>query len=299
MDLFIISGLSGSGKSIALQALEDLDYYCIDNLPSGLLTPFIQMLASQGPGDARTAPDKSVKPLARAAISIDSRNRWFLEALPKTLEELTSLGFEHRTIFLEADEATLVKRYSETRRKHPLTDSDTSLVEGIRLERTLLQPIADSASKIINTSATTPHELRGLVRDLAGGGGSADLTVLVESFGFKYGTPRDADFVFDIRCLPNPHWIPDLKPLTGLDAPVIGYLESQSSVVDMIDDIRDFIQRWLPHFIHENRSYITIAIGCTGGQHRSVFAAERLAKALSDESAQIQVRHRELTAVHK
>ncbi len=284
MNLVIVSGLSGSGKTIALQALEDMNYYCIDNLPAALLLNFSNHLLSQTDSD-----------YTDAAVSIDSRNRGSLESLPKQLKEIESQGLNCMTLYLDADESVLINRYSETRRKHPLTDEHTSLLEGIRIEKKLLAPLAMNATKVIDTTYTTPHELRGLVRDFSGVIATDRMSLLIESFGFKHGTPQDADFVFDVRCLPNPYWEPDLKPLTGLDDAVVDYLNSRSRVREMIDQIGDFIDNWLPGFQSEHRSYITIAIGCTGGQHRSVYIATELAKRFARHSLNIQMRHRELS----
>ncbi len=282
MNVFIVSGLSGSGKSIALQALEDLGYYCIDNLPAVLLTEFAEQLLN---GDSK---------IDRTAISIDSRNQLFLESLPEHLKKLHALGIEYRILFLEADDGALVKRFSETRRKHPLSDDDTSLLESIRQERELLAPLSDTASRRINTTTTTPHELRRLVRDIAGGEQPSGAVLMFESFGYKHGTPLDADFVFDVRCLPNPHWQPELRTMTGLDTPVIQFLESHAPVIKMVEQIRSFIEYWLPSFEAENRSYITIAIGCTGGQHRSVYISQKLSDYFIHKRVQVQTRHREL-----
>ncbi|MFZ0487423.1 MAG: RNase adapter RapZ, partial [Arenicellales bacterium] len=232
--------------------------------------------------------------LKDCAVSIDSRNRRFLRALPANLEELEHLGLDCRILFLEANEEILVKRFSETRRKHPLTDQGTALVEGIRREKELLEPLAMAAARRIDTSDTTPQELRGLVRDFAGREIGESLTLLFESFGYKHSVPRDADFVFDVRCLPNPHWEESLKPLTGLDPAVQEFLGKSERVGEMIRQIRDFVEYWLPAFQSENRSYITVAIGCTGGQHRSVYVADRLAAHFADKPFHVQVRHREM-----
>ena len=207
------------------------------------------------------------------AVSIDSRNRYFLSSLPRSLEILRELGVDHRIIFLEAEEKVLLKRFSETRRKHPLTDSQTPLVDGIRLELELLSPLAENAVRRIDTSTMTPHELRRLVRDIAGIETFDGLVVLFESFGYKHGTPLDADFVFDVRCLPNPHWQEDLKPLTGLDEPVKNFLMEKDSVAEMLSDIRGFIERWLPMI-------------------------ERLREYFSRRGIHAQVWHRELSPTH-
>ena len=283
MNFFLVSGLSGSGKSIALQALEDLGYYCIDNLPANLLSRFA--------GDFMNQTEEGLKD---CAVSIDSRNRQFLRALPHNLEELEVIGLDCKILFLEANEDILVKRFSETRRKHPLTDRRTALVEGIRREKELLEPLASAASRRIDTSDTTPQELRGLVRDFAGREVGESLTLLFESFGYKHSVPRDADFVFDVRCLPNPHWEASLRALTGLDPEVREFLKKSDRVEKMIAQIRDFIEYWLPAFQAESRSYITVAVGCTGGQHRSVYVADRLGEHFQRRPLQVQVRHREL-----
>lgn len=283
MNFFLVSGLSGSGKSIALQVLEDMGYYCIDNLPANLLSRFA--------GDFMNQMEEGLKD---CAVSIDSRNRQFLKSLPSNLDELEQLGLNCRILFLEANEEILVKRFSETRRKHPLTDHRTALVEGIRREKELLEPLATAAARRIDTSDTTPQELRGLVRDFAGRELGESLTLLFESFGYKHSVPRDADFVFDVRCLPNPFWDDRLQSLTGLDEPVQEFLLKSERVGEMIKQIRDFVEHWLPAFQEENRSYITVAVGCTGGQHRSVFIADQLARHFKNKPFHVQVRHREL-----
>jgi len=285
MNFFLVSGLSGSGKSIALQALEDMGHYCIDNLPANLLSRFAEEIMSQSQTDGG---------ITDCAVSIDSRNRRFMRSLPDNLDELEKLGLDYKILFLEADEEILVKRFSETRRKHPLTDQRTALIEGIRREKELLEPLALAAARRIDTSDTTPQELRGLVRDFAGREIGESLTLLFESFGYKHSVPRDADFVFDVRCLPNPHWQQNLQPLTGLDADVQTFLEHSTSVPEMIKQIRDFLEQWLPAFQAEHRSYITVAIGCTGGQHRSVFVADQLARHFKSKPFNVQIRHREL-----
>ncbi|MDH3377628.1 MAG: RNase adapter RapZ [Gammaproteobacteria bacterium] len=283
MNITIISGLSGSGKSIALQVLEDLGYYCIDNLPAVLLPQFADELKG-----------RSHQSMTHAAVSIDSRNRSFLASLPQTLENLGKHGLDFQIIFLEADEPILLKRFSETRRKHPLTDDSTPLVDGIRLEKKLLAPLSESAAIRIDTTYTTPRELRSLVRDFTSGADAVGPSLLFESFGYKHGTPLDADFVFDVRCLPNPYWETELRPLTGLDEPVKEYLANNGLVKKMIDHIAQFIDEWLPQFEVENRSYITVAIGCTGGQHRSVYITQCLNDYFSARRVNVQMRHREL-----
>ena len=285
LGMLIVSGLSGSGKTVALNALEDLNYYCIDNLPAVMLPQVAQLLRQQNL-DTQPTP---------VAISIDSRNRQYLSSLPDHLDALEALGVDYRIIFLEAEEKALVTRFSETRRKHPLTDDRTPLIDGIRQELALLEPLAERAVRRVDTSLMTPHELRRRIRDIAGIETFAGPVVLFESFGFKHGTPMDADFVFDVRCLPNPHWHEELKPLTGLDQPVEEFLEREDKVTEMFEHIRGFIERWLPDFEQENRSYITVAIGCTGGRHRSVYMVEQLYAYFTDRNLQIQVWHRELS----
>lgn len=283
MSFFIVTGLSGSGKSIALQALEDVGFYCIDNLPAALLPHF----AEQMNGVRSEFTD--------VAVGIDARNRLFLNAAPMNLERLRALGVDYRIIFLEADEAVLIKRFKETRRRHPLTDGHTSLLEGIHLEKSLLAPLSFSCTRRIDTTHTNAQQLRQLIYEFARGAGTRGVTLLFESFGFKHGTPLDADYVFDVRCLPNPYWEQSLRILTGLDPEVGTFLEQHADVDLMFQDIIGFLSRWLPGFERENRSYLTVAIGCTGGQHRSVYLVERLARHFRDNGINTQIRHRELT----
>jgi UPF0042 nucleotide-binding protein len=283
MNLIIVSGLSGSGKTVALQALEDICYYCIDNLPANLLPHFASNLLE--------SPSEQT---SRVAIGIDVRNQHFLENLPDSLQQLKALGIDYRILYLSADDETLMRRFSETRRRHPLTDESTSLSDAIQLEHTLLTSLAQQAEFNIDTSSRTVHELRSEVRNLVGTRDGAGMMLQIVSFGHKHGHPGDVDFVFDVRCLPNPHWQEELRALTGLDQPVIDYLTGHAAVVDMIDDIYQFLNRWLSHFEEENRSYITIAIGCTGGRHRSVYIAEQLRERFADSGIPIQLRHREL-----
>ena len=286
-DMIIISGLSGSGKSVALQSLEDIGYFCIDNLPAFMLHNFSTLLSER-------VTNAEILELPGVAVSIDGRSKQFLTERNSSLNELEERGIHYRMIFLDAEEQKLVRRYSETRRKHPLTDNNTPLIEGIRLERKLLDPLLERAEKIIDTTDMTPHELRGLIRDFAGGVTSSSPLLLVESFGFKYGTPREADFIFDVRCLPNPYWNESLRKLTGLDSEVMRFLREHDQVSDMVDEIYGFVSKWLPGFASENRSYITVAIGCTGGQHRSVYICEQLHSQFSQQNVGVQIRHREL-----
>lgn len=286
--MIIVSGLSGSGKSVALQSLEDIGYYCVDNLPSVLLPEFVSHLKTD-------ADQKNVNAMRGAAISIDSRNKHFLLLLDDKLKELAQHDNSYRILFLQAEEKTLLRRYSETRRKHPLTDLHTSLIEGIKQEQRLLKPLLDRAEKIMDTTDTTPHELRGLVRDFATGGSASGPLFVVESFGFKFGPPKEADFMFDVRCLPNPYWDENLRALNGTDQAVRDYLGEHEMVREMIDEIHRFLKKWLPGFATENRSYFTVAIGCTGGQHRSVYVAEQLRARFASHAFEVQVRHRELS----
>ena len=283
MSFFIVSGLSGSGKTIALQALEDIGFYCIDNLPAALLPHFAGLVA-----------DMRNNAIANVAIGLDVRNRAFLADLPKSLEALHASGIHYRIVFLEAEDSILVKRFKETRRKHPMLDHQTPLVEAIRAEKNLLEPLSFDAALRIDTTRTTPHELRSQVRNFARGEDTPGLTLLFESFGYKHGTPLDADYVFDVRCLPNPYWQTELRQYTGLDEPVVRFLEKHDEVQEMFDEIRGFLEKWLPRFEREDRTYLTIAVGCTGGQHRSVYLVHRLAEQFANKGLKTQVRHREL-----
>ncbi len=282
----IISGLSGSGKSVALQALEDIGYYCIDNLPLALLPEFIKQLTRPGTHSRL------------AAVSIDARNLDLLEPMEKNLSLLSDLGAELQLVFLQSDQEELVRRYSESRRKHPLSDRRTPLLAAIVREIDFMQPMKARANHIVDTTHLTPHELREQVRSYASGQFSQSPLLQFESFGFKHGVPVDADFVFDVRCLPNPHWQETLRPLTGLDKPVIDFLLEHEMVDEMVEQIGDFVENWLPAFTADNRSYLTIAVGCTGGRHRSVYVTQalqdRFAKNHKDELI-AQVNHRDLT----
>ncbi|MGH8671713.1 MAG: RNase adapter RapZ [Burkholderiales bacterium] len=277
MQLILISGLSGSGKSVALKVLEDAGYYCVDNLPGKLLRELIQYLQQQG--------------YTQVAISIDVRSGAPVQEMPQQIMELKLLGIDVRVLYLEANTETLVKRFSETRRRHPLSDARLTLPECIQRESEMLRAVGDLAHRI-DTSEIGPNALRAWVKDFVNLDRSK-LTLLFQSFGFKHGIPLDADCVFDVRCLANPNYDPGLRPLTGKDAEVVEFLENHTPVLDMLNDIRDFVDKWLPCFIRDNRSYLTIAIGCTGGQHRSVYLAEKLARQFQD-GQQVLVRHREL-----
>ena len=285
MRLLVLSGLSGAGKSIALQALEDLGFYCVDNLPIGLLPGFVaQMKVMSGKRDVNDI-----------AVGIDARNMIDdLQDFRVILDNIKEQGMDCEVIFIVANDNALIKRFSETRRKHPLTNDNVPLVEAIAAERNLLNPIADCSDLHIDTSQTNVHQLRDLVRDRVGRDASSVLSLQFLSFGFKHGHPIDADFVFDVRCLPNPHWDPALRLQTGRDDDVIKFLEQQSIVKEMLADITTFIERWVPNFEADNRSYLTVAIGCTGGQHRSVYIAERLNEYFREKFSSVSLRHREM-----
>jgi len=279
MQLILITGLSGSGKSVALAVLEDAGFYCVDNLPLDLVERLVETLQATGN--------------QRAALTVDSRTGGAISGLPALVEKLRASGIDTRVIFLESKPDTLIKRFSETRRRHPLSREGLTLPECIAQEREMVAGIAGIAHQI-DTSDLSPNTLRNWVRDFASLP-HAGITLMFESFGFKHGIPLDADFVFDVRCLPNPHYDQKLRPLTGCDTPVAEFLRSIPDVVRMRDDIRRFIADWLPAFERDNRSYLTVAIGCTGGRHRSVFFAETLAADFRDR-IRVMVRHRELGA---
>ena len=278
MELVLVSGLSGSGKSIALEVLEDSGYYCVDNLPATLLLDVVKFLNDGGQG--------------RIAVSVDARSV-ALSSLPQHLAALKALGAQTKVLFLEASAAALLRRFSETRRSHPLAIAGLTLNEAIERERVLLAGVSELGHRI-DTSDLQPKVLRNWIKDLLGPGGGS-LTLLFESFAFRDGIPLDADWVVDARMLPNPHYEPGLASLTGRDAPVIEYLESQEKVGEFLEDLRAFLARWLPDVRRDNRNYLTVAIGCTGGRHRSVYLAERLARAFAADW-RVLVRHRGLAA---
>jgi len=278
MQLILISGLSGSGKSIALNVLEDAGYYCVDNLPAPLMPRLVEYLAGGG--------------YERVAAAIDMRGGAGTAALPQQLQELREDKIDIRFIFLDARDDVLIQRYSETRRRHPLADDYTTMAEAIAHERQALADLA-ALGHHVDTSNLRPNALRAYVKGFVHVEETRALTLLFESFGYKNGLPLDADMVFDVRCLPNPHYDPQLRPLTGRDAAVIEFLEASTEVRKMGEDIRRFVADWLPSFIRDNRAYLTVAIGCTGGQHRSVYLAEWLA-ARFRERARVLVRHRTL-----
>lgn len=284
MRIIVVSGLSGSGKTIALQTLEDLDCYCVDNLPFKLIWPLAQEILAA----SATLPPT-------VAVGVDARNFFDeLSQFPAMLAELRSNDLQVDVLFLQAEDEVLLKRYSETRRRHPLDLGSVPLREAIGHERQLLGPVVACADLIIDTSDTNLYQLRELIRSRVHDTPGEVMSLLFESFGFKNGVPSDADFVFDVRCLPNPHWEPQLRPMSGRDQPVIEFLGRHAEVIDMIDDLCRFLARWLPRFEESNRSYLTIAIGCTGGQHRSVFIAEMLGRHFSAIRRHIMVRHRDL-----
>ncbi len=289
MQLFLISGLSGSGKSVALKVLEDSGFYCVDNLPAELLPALMENLHGAG--------------YNRTAVSIDVRSGNSVQQLPQQIEQLKLRGIDVHLLFLDAQSDTLVKRFSETRRRHPLSDATPpagnkqalTLPECVQLERDLLADISSIGHRI-DTSDLRANALQAWIKDFIRVD-RARLTLLFQSFGFKHGIPLDADLVFDVRCLPNPHYDPLLRPLTGCDAPVIDFLEHTPAAQQMFADISTFVANWLPCFIADNRSYLTVAIGCTGGQHRSVYLAEKLARHFEAQQ-QVLLRHRELVAAH-
>ncbi len=278
MQLILISGLSGSGKSVALNLLEDSGYYCVDNLPITLLTMLVRMLKEEH--------------TRKVAVAVDARSGHGIERLPEKLRKLSGEGVDPTFLYLHADAETLLKRYSESRRRHPLAGAENTLEEAIRAERELLDPISSLGHRI-DTSGLKPAALREWVRQFIEAEPGQGLTLMFESFGFKHGIPLDADLVFDVRCLPNPHYDAALRPLTGRDRPVIDFLEAEAEALRMRDDIGRFISDWLPAYILDNRSYLTVAIGCTGGQHRSVYIAEWLSREFAGR-ARVLVRHRSL-----
>ncbi|OOF26660.1 RNase adapter RapZ [Salinivibrio sp. IB872] len=279
MMLKIVSGRSGSGKSVALRVLEDLGYYCVDNLPVNLLRDFV---TSQEDAEAKIA------------VSLDIRN------LPNANEPIADTLTALREVcdvtlyYLDADDKDLIKRFSETRRLHPLSRQNLSLEQAIQAEKQQMAPIKEHADRVINTTGLSIHDLSESVRSLVLGRASGDLVMVFESFGFKHGLPADADYVFDVRFLPNPHWEPTLRPHTGLEKPVRMFLAAQPDVAMLIAQIKGFLESWLPALKNNNRSYVTVAIGCTGGKHRSVYIAQYLADYFTELGEKVQIRHRTL-----
>jgi RNase adapter protein RapZ len=282
--LVIVSGLSGSGKSVVLHTLEDLGYYCIDNLPMYLLRAMADELKQN--------PDS---PNRKMAVSIDARNQTKnLLQLTQLVKDIRQHNIQCQMIFLEAQDDVLLRRFSETRRKHPLTDENRSLSDAIQLEREILEPYLSDADLRIDTSRTNQHELRDLIRNHMAERKQQQISVQFQSFGFKHGVPSDVDFVFDVRCLPNPHWEKELRSLTGRDPEVANFLEGNERVEQLRGDIISFLERWIPIFEADGRNYLTIAIGCTGGQHRSVYLVEQISSYFQDSGRDTITRHREL-----
>ncbi len=279
MELIIISGRSGAGKSVALRALEDIGYYCVDNLPIDLLPQLADILS---------------KNQKAAAISLDIRN------LPNSTETLdgvlnqVSAKHQIKIIFLDTDRSTLIRRYSDSRRLHPLSVKDLSLEAAIDAEKEQLEPLVQHANLIIDTGVLSTHELAERLREFLRGHSDKELKIIIESFGFKYGLPLDADYVFDVRFLPNPHWNPALRPMTGLEQPVIDFLAKHEEVANFIYKTRNYIETWLPMLEQNNRSYLTIAIGCTGGKHRSVYIAQQLGEYFQAKGKNVKIQHKSL-----
>lgn len=286
MRLIVVSGLSGSGKSVALNMLEDLDYYCVDNIPAGLLPGFIAYTV------------RTNEPAYRlTAVGVDARNRpEDLADVPRLVEELRRSGVGCEMLFLRAENEVLLKRFSETRRRHPLSRTGLGLQEALDQEARLLAPVANAADLTVDTSRLSVHELRELVRERVVERKDGGPSLLFQSFAYRHGIPDDADFVFDARALPNPYWDPALREFTGRDAAVVRFLDQQEEVARFAADLQGFLERWLPSLVRSNRSYITIAVGCTGGQHRSVYLAEKLAAHFNGRFGQALIRHRDLAS---
>jgi RNase adapter protein RapZ len=286
MRLIIVSGLSGSGKSVALAMLEDLDYYCVDNIPAGLLPSFIGYTV-------RT----SEVAYRRTAVGVDARNRpEDIAEVPRLVAELRRSGIGCEVLFLRADNDTLLERFSETRRKHPLSRSGIGLQEALEQEQRLLAPVANAADLTIDTSRLSVHELRELVRERVVERQAGGPSLLFESFAYRHGVPDDADFVFDARALPNPYWETSLRELSGRDEAVARFMTAQEAAPRFLADVTGFLERWLPSLVRSNRSYLTVAVGCTGGQHRSVYLAEQLAAHFDGRYGRALIRHRDLAS---
>lgn len=280
--LILVSGLSGGGKSTALRALEDLGCYCVDNLPAALLREFANQV--------KLNPAR----YSRVALGIDARSPGKdLEEIPLWLEEQSLVGLDWELLFLTADVKSIIKRFSETRRRHPLTSDQISLPHAIEQEKSLLDSLREKANWVIDTSDTNIHQLRRQVWNCAGNENSS-MTIVLESFAFKHGVPQDVDFIFDARILPNPYWVDSLREYTGMDQQVRDWLEQDEAVRGMLTDILDFLKTWLPEFRHSQRSYVTVGIGCTGGRHRSVYLVDRLAQGLGSDLGEILIHHREM-----
>lgn len=284
MRLVILSGLSGSGKSVALHMLEDLGYYCVDNIPAGHLQSFARETLLTG--------DSAYQHMA---VGVDARNRMEdIRAVPQTVRKLKAEGIECEIVFIHAEDSVLLKRYSETHRPHPLAGDGRSLKDAIKAERELLGPLADEADVVLDSSRTSVHELRELVRARIHREERQGLSLMFQSFGFRHGIPGDSDFVFDARGLPNPYWEPSLKTLTGRDPAVARYLEKHEIVQKFLKDTTGFLKYWIPKFESSNRRYLTISIGCTGGYHRSVYIVERLTEHFREQGREVLARHNEL-----
>ncbi|OOG54424.1 RNase adapter RapZ [Rhodanobacter sp. C03] len=282
--LIVLTGMSGGGKTVALRALEDLEFYCVDNLPSALLPQLV---------DAATSGDRRGRP-RRIAVGVDVRNRGAdFSHMPTVLSQLAGAGVQVHLIFLDCSDAVLIKRYSETRRRHPLAIRGVSLADAIVEERKLLRPLMAIAEKVIDSSELNVHQLRRLVAT-GYAQATAGLTLMFQSFAFRRGLPLDADFVFDARCLPNPHWHAHLRPLSGKDAPVREFLDAEPLVSEYFADTARWLDAWLPRFEQDDRSYVTISVGCTGGRHRSVYLVEKLAAHYRDRREGVLTFHREL-----
>ena len=281
MKLVVVTGISGAGKSSALSVLEDAGYYCVDNLPSGLLRQFL-----------RYHQDKLVE--HNIAVGIDSRaSEAELKLLPAELEVIRADGVDAQVLYLDADQASLLKRYSQTRRRHPLTNEQVHLADALVRERVVLTTLYELADQVVDTSHISMADLRLTIHELVLDSGGQSVSLLLQSFGFKHGAPVDADFVFDVRCLPNPYYVESLRPLTGLDVEVQAFFAEQSDVANLICDLTQYLDRWLPGCAKSKRSYISVAIGCTGGQHRSVFVTEQLKQRLAECFPRLQVIHRD------
>lgn len=287
MQLIVVTGLSGSGKSSALNVLEDAGFFCIDNLPIVLLPELIRNLAPAFANDFS-------KPRRNIAVGIDARNTdQRFRDLPSVLNEYSPEWMKSEIVYLETDQKVLLTRFSETRRRHPLSDDETSLEEAIQKEVDQLAPLRRIASHIINSSSMSLHELKRVVKQRIVKSAGSGLEITIKSFGFKYSTPTDCDFLFDVRCLSNPYWEPSLRAYSGKDKPVIQFLDKQDDVQTMHSDIVSFLKKWLPAFQHNNRSYLTVGIGCTGGRHRSVYLSEKVAQSLRSDFDNVRCEHRE------
>jgi UPF0042 nucleotide-binding protein len=282
--LIIVSGLSGAGKTVVLNSLEDLSYYTIDNLPISLLSELITQFSKE---------DSDLPKLI--AIGIDARNKKSeLDYLPERIKSLLDKKISTELIYIDANDEVLTKRFSETRRKHPLSSDKVSLLDAIHQEREITLEIAQASDLRVDTSFMQLNELRDIVRERIARREKALLSLQIISFGYKNGIPKDSDFVFDLRCLPNPYWKKHLRQYSGKDQPIIEFLSKQDSVMQMLNDLEGFLERWIPQFETDNRSYLSIACGCTGGHHRSVFIAEHLAKKFTQQGKQVIMRHRDL-----